>query len=385
MYTIDAESYTADIGRVAVRKDKKTGYLRIRFTYPKGVRRDFRVASQTPDGFLKAQNIAQKINRDIEMGCFDHTLASYSEFYALRLAEKQKELNLKEIWENYKLYNRDRVAETTRRDKWSMCERLLERSTFLELDHANSFVREQLDSYSLKSLIMIFNCCLHPALNFAVKQKKLTENPYHVPTPKQVEADIDCYESAELELILDAFQNNTFCSKKSAYKHDYYHPYTYFQVLTGTRPENTCALTWKDLVNKGGRTYIKMNKVYYRGILQPFTKNKTIILFPVNGQLKQLLDSLPKTSDLLFPSVKGKYFNSSNYNRRIWKPIIRGLIECGSLDRYLPPYNLRHSFITRMIREGLDVATIAALSGNSTEIIIKRYLKARHQVDIPLF
>ena len=231
-----------------------------------------------------------------------------------------------------------------------MMENVLEKSTFLEVEYANDFVREQLDNYSLTTLASVWSNCLNPAINFAIKQKKLkdgntgkllAESSYILPTPKQVENDIDCYEKDEIFKILDAIKNNTYNSPFSAFNHSYYWSYAYFQTLTGARPENTCALTWNDVITKGDRTYIKFSKAYSKGILLPYTKNKTIIMFPVNEQLKELLvfmerNKNPKNkNNTLFCGIKGGYFHADNFNRSIWKKVVKALMEDKVLDRYL--------------------------------------------------
>ena len=64
-----------------------------------------------------------------------------------------------------------------------------------------------------------------------------------------------------------------------------------------------------------------------------------------------------------------------------WSEVDRALnlVAAGKVSEYLPPYNLRHSWITRMIRAGLDIATVARLAGNKPDTIMKHYLAAKTQ------
>lgn len=202
-----------------------------------------------------------------------------------------------------------------------------------------------------------------------------------LPTPKQIRSDTNCYETDEIEAILRAIELNTYRPVKSAYRHSFYYFYVRFQALTGARPEETTALTWSDVLDDN--RYIRFNKAYSNGVLLPYTKNKTVRVFPVNNQLRQLLARIPIVSDLMFTGVRGGRLNHDNFRRRVWQPVIGGLMTDGVLDRYLPPYNLRHSFITRLVRTGIDVKTIAALSGNSPEVILKRYLKTDRGFILP--
>ena len=373
---LDNKNRKGKIGRVSFKP--RGNSIRIRFAYPANSNREFTVATNTDEGLLKAIKVAQLINRDIEMGEFDDTLARYSPSHAKALQIVNKPPSLLDLWASYKTLNCNRVSPTTIKAKWTMFDRVLNNSQYLELNQSEQFVKEQLAHYSLSTLQNLFSNCLNPAINLAVKQSKIGTNPYVLPSIKQIQAETDCYETDEIEAILEAIRLNTYCSVKSAYKHDFYYSYARFSALTGARPEETVALTRSDY-----NRYIRFNKAYSNGVLLPYTKNKTIRLFPVNKQLGELLEQIPSETGLLFPGVKGGYLNHNNFRRRVWQPVVNGLIEDDVLDRYLPPYNLRHSFITRLVRAGVDIKTIAALSGNSADVILKRYLKADKGFELP--
>ena len=68
---------------------------------------------------------------------------------------------------------------------------------------------------------------------------------------------------------------------------------------------------------------------------------------------------------------------------RLQNTVVSGLIDDGKLEKAYRPYSLRHSFITRLVRDGWDIATVARISGNSVETIIKHYLAAKDSFDIP--
>jgi site-specific recombinase XerD len=81
----------------------------------------------------------------------------------------------------------------------------------------------------------------------------------------------------------------------------------------------------------------------------------------------------------VFPSPEGTYINQHNFGERYWKAIVKKLVVAGKVGEYLPTYNLRHSWITRMLRDGLDIATVAKLAGNKPDTIMKHYLAAKTQ------
>ena len=146
------------------------------------------------------------------------------------------------------------------------------------------------------------------------------------------------------------------------------------------------ALTSDDITNKRDNTYIRFSKAYSKGILLSHTKTKEIRLFPCNEQLKAVLKSIPRKgnkNNLFFPSVEASYLNHGNFRDDNWRVVLKGLVKDGKVEKYLKPYALRHSFITRLIREGIDIKTVASLSGNSVQTIIKHYLAVKLDFDLP--
>jgi integrase len=389
MYTEGREK--AKVGRVAVDIHGKS--YRLRFAYPEGTRHQFSIAKVSPEGWTTAIKAAQLINRDIDLGDFDDTYARYSPSHAKRLqlaqAEAKKEYNLKELWEMYKEASKNRVAKTTQNNLWEVCNKLLDDCSRekLILNNARKFVEYALKKYAVSTVRTLFRTCINPSVNMGVKDKLIKENPYNaIPLPKVQGKSPECFEPDEVREIIAAFYDDRYVPKSSRYLHSYYAPMVEFLALTGCRPEECHALTWNDIKTKGNRVFVRFNKAYSKGILLPHTKTHTIRLFPCNSQLESLIKKMPKIdnpSNLIFPSIKKGYVTQDNFRDRQWKKIINNLVKQGKIDKYLKPYCLRHSFITRLIREGVDIATVASLSGNSPEIIMKNYLASRKEFDLP--
>lgn len=378
----------ARIGKVSI--DIKANRYRIRFTYPKGRSHELRIAQVTDDGWLTALRAAKLINQDIDLGIFDDTYAKYSPTHAkwLEIAqeETQKIYNIIELWERYKDLNKDRIAATSQAYWWKDVDRYLSQTPkdLLSLNKAQEFLQYLQTKYAASTINTLFRSFLHPAINSGIQGELVESNPfYKLAFPKQVKKPIQCYEPEEIKLILDAFAKNIYNPKSSRYKHSYYYPYVSFLSLVGCRPEEALALVKEDIRAKGDRTYIRFNKSYSKGILLPHTKTHEIRLFPVNEQLKALLTIVQKKQNLLFPGVKGDYINHHRWRESNWRKVINGLVDDGVLEQYLKPYSLRHSFITRLVREGVDIATIGRISGNSPETIIKHYLAAKQDFNLP--
>ncbi|MDJ0535604.1 MAG: tyrosine-type recombinase/integrase [Xenococcaceae cyanobacterium MO_207.B15] len=384
----------AKVGRVQV--DIKGKSYRVRFTYPEGTRHEFSIARVSDEGWVTAIKAAQMIDRDINLGDFDETYARYSPKHARKIAiaqqEKTKEYNLKELWEIYKESNKDRVAKTTQARNWTQFDRFLEKvkPDLWSLKNSEKFIQKTLEYYAVTTVSTNFRTCLHPAINQAVKKKLIEENPYkNIKLPKIPKKLPECFDPDEVKAIIKAFYMDSYVHRYSNknHKHSYYAPMVEFLALTGCRPEECHALTWNDIKSRNQKMFIKFNKAYSKGILLSHTKTHEIRLFPCNEQLKTLINRLPKIpnkNNLIFPSIEVRnYIDQTNFRNRIYAKVVKGLVKDGKVHKYLKPYCLRHSFITRLIRDGVDIATVAALSGNSVEVIMSNYLASRREFDLP--
>jgi integrase len=300
----------------------------------------------------------------------------------LQSAEKPSELNLLTLWQRYKVAKKNLVAATTQKGDWPEVDRALAAVSFKNLEFtassASGFLEELLELYAASTTRKIL-LYARAANIWAIEEELLAKNFYSrlfksIPKVQRSGRSLKCFEKPEIECILAAFSNNEFCSKFSIHPHSHYLGYVNFLALTGFRPEEAIALTWSDITNKE----IVVSKAYSQGILKS-TKTYEIRSFPINSQLGKLLGSLPGTQNLVFPSAEGGYITQQNFNKRYWKPIVEGLVASEKVEEYLPTNNLRHSWITRMLRSGLDIATVAKLAGNKPDTIMKHYLAARTQ------
>lgn len=298
----------------------------------------------------------------------------------LAVTEKPSELNLLSLWSQYKIAKVKLVAATTQKGDWTEVDRALAAVNPQALEFtassASLLLAELLELYAGSTTRKVLEN-IRAANYWAIEEELLTKNFYSrlfksIPKSQKSGRSRKCFERYEIEHILAAFTSNEFCSKFSVRSHSYYFGYVRFLALTGFRPEEAIALTWSDVKCD----QIVVSKAYSQGILKS-TKTYEARNFPVNAQLAQLLKSLPRTQNLVFPSTEGGHINQHNFNERYWKPIVKGLVTGGKVDQYLPTNNLRHSWITRMLRAGLDIATVARLAGNKPDTIMKHYLAAQ--------
>jgi integrase len=302
----------------------------------------------------------------------------------LQSAEKPSELNLLLLWQRYKVAKKNLVATTTQKGDWPEVDRALNfvspKCLEFSASSATLLLAELLEQYAASTTRKVL-LYARAANHWAIEEELLAKNFYSrlfksIPKSQKTGRSRKCFEKLEIEHILAAFASNEFVSKFSVvHLHSYYQGYVEFLALTGFRPEEAIALTWSDIKNDR----IIVSRAYSQGILKE-TKTFETRTFPVNAQLDRLLKSLPRTQSLLvFPSPENGYINQHNFGERYWKPIVKKLVSAGKIAEYLPTYNLRHSWITRMLRSGLDIATVAKLAGNKPDTIMKHYLAARTQ------
>jgi integrase len=296
--------------------------------------------------------------------------------------DKPNELNLLLLWQRYKVAKSRLVAPTTQKGDWPEVDRALNFVSPECLEFSTSsatlLLAELLERYATSTTRKIL-LYARAANCWAIEEELLTKNFYSrlfksIPKSQRSGRSQKCFEKHEIEHILLAFASNEFLSKFSVFPHSHYRGYVEFLALTGFRPEEAIALCWSDIRN----SRIIVSRACSQGILKS-TKTYETRSFPVNSQLANLFQNLPRTQNLVFPSPEGGYINQHNFGERYWKPIVKKLVVAGKVSEYLPTYNLRHSWITRMLRSGLDIATVARLAGNKPDTIMKHYLAARTQ------
>lgn len=386
------------VGRVSIALDKGV-YLRIRFQL-NGIPYTLPFGKYMPERLDAAKAIAQTIDSDITFHRFDPTLDKYrfkpkkpTPINESVIVPVLTEPTLLEIWERYKLLKQKSTAHSTKELKWNILDRLIDRipSDLLLLSNAEKFILKWRDIHSLGT-IASHSTILMSAVNSAVRGKQIEYNPYKESLKLLLEKyegrdNRTCvgYTYDELNRILHAFRTDEFRRKGDRYGYAHYATFVDFRMLTGCRPEESIALEWSDIKRrKDGKVYVSFTKAYTYGRLTDETKTGVDRIFPCNEQLIKLLDSLPKNHPkLLFPSFEGSYIDERNFNGRQWTNVTKALIDLGELEQFYPFYNIRHSYITELVRAGYDLKTIATWSGNSVKTILNNYVIVNHEIVPP--
>lgn len=145
-----------------------------------------------------------------------------------------------------------------------------------------------------------------------------------------------------------------------------YSPMTWYPVIftminTGMRKGELATLEWEDLDFTRKQIYLK-DKPHIEINGEPFRcKWGSCRTLPMRENLRVLLESRPKTSDLVFPSERGGLlFNNWNhrFKRAVRDAKIRNKHEIGA-------HTLRHTFISQLLSLGkVDLKTVSVLAGH---------------------
>lgn len=372
--------------------ENNNGTIRLRFTY-----QGKRESINYPLNYFDPQNQqiaiakATQIHNDIYLyQKYDETKEKYQlKSKVVKHDFGLKEITLKEIWQFYKDLKQDEIAITTQKNNWSKIDKTLDEN--LTVDQVANYVILLLNKYAkstVKRLLQDISASIGIAISFG--KFKGDNNVIKIIESLGVnkKKTIKSFSKEEVTVILDAFKCDKYLLDKGLLNYQYYYNFVAFRFLTGTRPSEAIAVTWNDIFEKNGKTWLRINKRYTGSKIVKGTKNGVDIrMFPVNDQLKELINNIPKTDNpdnLIFPSLTGIYIDRKNFSTRIWKPLILKLVDEGLVKEYLTFYDVRHTFITHLCRSGkADLQTIANIVGNSVPTLIRNYLAVDESLELP--
>lgn len=337
----------------------------------------------------RAQRLAERMTLDLQDGCFDETLAKYGIIADLKLKGSavtsdgqlppKPQMSLMEVWDMYCEFKEHELSISTFELEYKRTFTNFLKSAINAAGEDSLAIRDWLiKNRNLQTTKKLLNA-LSEAFYLAIRQDKYTgKNPFDGLSDgigdknrkkefKQNEDDEDedllnqdkAFTWLEAEIIMEFLKN----SSKKRFKH-FYH-FISFKFLTGCRNGEAMGLWWRDIKWEKEEIAIVRSYSAHIGRFKP-TKNETVRRFPMpkNGRLWNLLKELPQgePNDVVFKSTTGNFIGHTNINE-MWNfsrtkkkdkiyeypGVIRILIDEGKVQKYLPSYNTRHTFITRQI------------------------------------
>ena len=349
-----------------------------------------------PKAMAKAEAIASQIALDVLAGHFDYTLTRYKpNAHAGRTAaDAQRDLDearriqaerdsinavdLPKLFSDYtqfkskslksnSLIDYNRIQNKLNKCPYKLAKKSREIVTWLVDDH-NGKTTKGIE----KQLKLINACC-----KWAVSNKVLKSNPFEglktlIPKTKQTVSNKRFFTAEERDLIIKAFRESRY------YK--YYTSLVKFIFSTGCRPSEALALQVKHI--KGSKIHF-VQKLTAEGIIELGTKTEERRAITMNAKIKAIIDNqlneYQDKNSLIFPAKKGGFINWGNFTSRAWDKVLESLPEV----EYLSPYHMRHSFITLMIRGGVDSILVARWVGNSPSTIARYYMGYTSDIELP--
>lgn len=365
------------------------GYLRIRLprlVIDTGAKRYISTGlPNTPENYQEVQVLCWQIDKDIKTGNLDVTLERYKNAFKPKITlSKDKNTDLAVLWELYKNHRKPLVSSVTFKIEYeTRIPNLIKKLPSTNIKDAH-LIREHLiqtlSKNAVKKTLGYFEACCRWALD----QKIIPENyfyGYRRSIRVRKGKKKDPFTQEECNIILEAFRVH--------HKYSYYYNFVKFLILTGCRTGEAVGLHWYNVILDTKNPYILFTETYSERTheLKP-NKNEEIRRFPCNDTLAELLRSI-KPSDvnpnqLVFPyHYDGDYINLNFFTNHIWRGtnnngyvsdgVLKPLLDSGIIERYRPPYNCRHTFITMMLNRHIPVATVAEWVGNTPYVVYKYY------------
>ena len=142
-----------------------------------------------------------------------------------------------------------------------------------------------------------------------------------------------------------------------------------FAAATGLRPGEWIALEQRDIDPAGRVVYV--GRAYRNGRLKRTKTEGSVRAVPLQAIALDAIARLPARADtdLLFPSLRGAYFDLHNFRTREWKPA-QLAVGITPLRRV---YDLRHTFATFALRAGISTFDLSRYMGASLTMIDRHY------------
>ena len=194
---------------------------------------------------------------------------------------------------------------------------------------------------------------LHKALKMAVENNMLPHNPSDgIRLKKPVSSEMKVLNDEEIQIFI-----------KEVKKDEYWRDFFCIELATGLRLGEICGLKWEDYDESDGKISV-IRTVYYESgkisVGEPKTEQgKRQIILPKAAQ--EILQNRKKISEWIFPyydKTEEPMHPSSAYRR------LKQILKSANLPD-IRFHDLRHTFATHALANGVDVKTLSEILGHS--------------------
>ena len=190
--------------------------------------------------------------------------------------------------------------------------------------------------------------CLKAGFNLAIKYGYVKTNPFvYVKQIKEIQKEKMVFTHDEIQRLLDVVDIPIL------------RYFILIGIYTGMRLGEILNLEWNDIL-LGQRQIKILNKENY------ITKTGKIRTVPISDKLLVTLVEMKQNhreigNSFLFQSYKWKPFDKSFITRKF-----KYFVKKAELNESLHFHNLRHSFITELLRKGVSIYKVQKLAGHSS-------------------
>jgi integrase len=281
---------------------------------------------------------------------------------------------LKELWAEYCEYRRPKLSQSTLHGPVRMQSAIVQALPY-GLDQPAK-IRDWIDSNyaptnAARSMQALNACC-----RWAAESGRLAANPLdglRISIPKQGDKEIDPFTTEERDLLLETIAVGDYWA--------HYHRLIAFLFFTGCRPSEAVALEWGHIASdRKSLTFCQAATLGEHGgiVIKSGLKTQRQRRVPLNDRVNEILGDSEGDPGLVFPAIRDGIINTRNMAKRIWYP---ALGRAGLKPRNL--YQTRHTFITLALQQGIPIPDIAAIVGNSPQVILEHYAGVTRSLSLP--
>ncbi|WP_204141184.1 site-specific integrase [Halomicronema sp. CCY15110] len=347
---------------------------------------------------LKAQELANDIEKDMAYGNFDETLEKYrqqphqdkdtqpvttaelfEQFIESRRQQGSGEYNLHEVYGTMLRY-------LQRFGTIDSSDRALEFIGKLKMGELRATAAKPISDRTLNKYTSLLRRFSQWAIAYDHWETDHFRKCETVRTEKN-RASREAFTDEERDLILSSLQLSRY------YRH--YYGYVSAMFFLGLRPSELIGLQWKRIDLEGRSLVIAESlsrgedgKTSSAARKRKETKTGEVATLPLGSEQLQIFayqrKKYPdaKPDSLVFPSPEGLAIDDHNFCNRSWHGILRE----ARIDLYRPPYAARHTFATWAKRNGMpDEQTAYWMGHKTTRMVTEHYGHLDKQPMVPRF
>jgi integrase len=281
-------------------------------------------------------------------------------------------IDLLETWEAFKAERSITVCPTSMGTDYRQVTNWLKRSPIRDLTQARQiciWVLQQKPAPSARKVCMYIKsmCKWAASEDIQILERNPVSN-FRMPKQGQRAAEITIIPRTEIPIILAAL------SHKHHHRSLDWSLFAEVMLQTAMRTGEVRALRWQDI--KDQRILVHANYTLTHGYKNTTKTNKPRWV-PINERVQEIFDSLPRTSEFIFP-----------WNRLAFQSFfgdrMREMHAAGLISEIYRPYDFRHVAISRWIEDGIPVMQAAKWAGNTSEVIWKHYANTTTDYRMPV-